>query len=286
MVKNLVTKHDDLIYDVGMHKGEDTEFYLKKGFRVIAFEADPDLIVYSKRKFSTEIKNNKLVILEGAIVDNPKLDKVMFFKTTDDTFQGTIDINWAKRNERLGTASAIIEVDTVNFSECVCKYGIPYYMKIDIEGADLICLKQLLDINPKANYVSIESNKLSMKGIYEEISLLEQLGYNEFKAIQQDHISKTIIPYPPREGVVVSHTFPAGSSGLFGKELPGKWKSKKDILKEYKSILLNYRLFGDDGLARRIVILKLIKRLMRLMTRGPVPGWHDTHAKHSSIDNY
>ena len=25
-----------LIYDVGAHRGEDTEFYLKKGFRVVA----------------------------------------------------------------------------------------------------------------------------------------------------------------------------------------------------------------------------------------------------------
>ena len=34
-------KQDDLIFDVGLHRGEDTEFYLKKGFRVVAFEANP-----------------------------------------------------------------------------------------------------------------------------------------------------------------------------------------------------------------------------------------------------
>ena len=33
-------KHADLIYDVGMHRGEDTAFYLRKGFRVVAVEAD------------------------------------------------------------------------------------------------------------------------------------------------------------------------------------------------------------------------------------------------------
>jgi FkbM family methyltransferase len=286
MLKHLVTQHDDLIYDVGMHKGEDTEFYLRKGFRVIAFEADPDLIGYCKGKFSAEIKDNKLVIVEGAILDNPKLDKVLFYKCVDVSVWGTIDINWAKRNERRGKTIETIEVDTVDFSECVHKYGIPYYMKIDIEGADIICLKQLLYFNPKPHYVSIESNKISMKGIHEEISLLEKLGYSEFKAIQQYHISKTTVPYPPKEGVSVSHQFPPGPSGLFGKELPGKWKSKKDILKEYKFILLNYRLFGDDGLARKIIILKLIKRLMQLITRGPVPGWYDTHAKHSLVHNY
>ena len=35
---------DDLIYDVGMHRAEDTEFYLAKGFRVIAVEASPGAV--------------------------------------------------------------------------------------------------------------------------------------------------------------------------------------------------------------------------------------------------
>ena len=34
-------KYSDLIYDVGFHQGEDTAYYLKKGFRVVAFEAHP-----------------------------------------------------------------------------------------------------------------------------------------------------------------------------------------------------------------------------------------------------
>jgi hypothetical protein len=29
-------KHPDLVYDVGMSRGEDTEFYLKKGYRTLA----------------------------------------------------------------------------------------------------------------------------------------------------------------------------------------------------------------------------------------------------------
>ena len=38
-----MTKHADLNDDVGFHQGEDTAFYLKKGFRVVAFEAHPRL---------------------------------------------------------------------------------------------------------------------------------------------------------------------------------------------------------------------------------------------------
>ncbi len=32
----------DLIFDVGMNNGDDTDFDLAKGFRVVAIEANPD----------------------------------------------------------------------------------------------------------------------------------------------------------------------------------------------------------------------------------------------------
>ena len=35
----------DLIYDVGAHKGENSDFYLRLGFRVVAVEANPMLVV-------------------------------------------------------------------------------------------------------------------------------------------------------------------------------------------------------------------------------------------------
>ncbi len=62
-------KKKNLIYDVGLHKGEDTDFYLKKGFDVVAFEANPDLVKHCKERFINEIQTGQLVIVEGAIVD-------------------------------------------------------------------------------------------------------------------------------------------------------------------------------------------------------------------------
>ena len=42
-----------------MHKGEDTDFYLKKGFNVIGFEADPELIALCQNRFKNEIAKKK-----------------------------------------------------------------------------------------------------------------------------------------------------------------------------------------------------------------------------------
>jgi FkbM family methyltransferase len=276
-------KHNDLIYDVGMHKGEDTGFYLSKGFKVIAFEADPEHINYNKNKFSENIEKKELVIVEGAIVDKPISDKVAFYKNTTKSDWGTVDAKWAKRNEILGTENELIQVDVVDFSECIERYGMPYYMKIDIEGADTLCLERLLEFDHKPEFISIESNKTSYEGVLEEVSLLERLGYGEFMAVQQQDIHLQDVPNPPREGVYVPHTFPLGSSGLFGKELQGKWKSKEDILKEYRTILNNYHRFGDNTFWQQNKIARgFLNKVVSSIIGKPIPGWFDIHAKHSS----
>src|SRR5260370_42593606 len=76
----LTTRHPDLIYDVGMHEGEDTDFYLKKGFRVIGFEADPDLIERCRNRFSREIGEGRLTLVEGAIVERTDVNKSQTIK--------------------------------------------------------------------------------------------------------------------------------------------------------------------------------------------------------------
>jgi FkbM family methyltransferase len=57
----------DLIYDVGAHKGEDTEFYLKKGFSVIALEALPQLCIALSQRFLEEIQQGNLTIINIAV---------------------------------------------------------------------------------------------------------------------------------------------------------------------------------------------------------------------------
>jgi FkbM family methyltransferase len=125
----------DLIYDVGMHSGEDTEFYLKKGFRVIAFEANSDLAASARSKFHDYIAKDKLVIVHGAIVDSSYSgDTVEFYMNNKNSLWGTVSPYFAERNSALGADSTLIRVPRINFFNCLAKLGVPYYLKIDIEG--------------------------------------------------------------------------------------------------------------------------------------------------------
>jgi FkbM family methyltransferase len=216
------------IFDVGMHKGEDTEFYLKKGYQVVAFEANPELVKLCATKFADEIKDGKLTIVEGAIIDfdfdtdssNPN---IQFYRNKNLSVWGTVDGNWAKRNEKKGTENEIVEVAKIDFKKCLEKYGIPYYLKIDIEGMDRVCLKALLNFDKKPDYVSIESEKVSFTELKEEFDLFKNNGYSQFQIVNQGNISEQKEPENSEEGICLNYQFSSGATGLFGKDLPNKW---------------------------------------------------------------
>ena len=278
--------HKDLVYDIGMHKGEDTDYYLKKGFRVIGFEADPDLIEYCKSRFLEAIERGRLIIVEGAIVEQQFGETagrtVRFYKNLENSVWGTMNDTWAHKNEKLGTHYRIVEVNAVDFTECLKKYGIPYYMKIDIEGSDTICLRSLLGFERKPSYISIESDKVIFEGLREELNLLARLGYDKLQAVQQKSVNYQVEPTSSGEGVYVGYAFEPGSSGLFGKDLPGRWKTEGEILRQYQTIFILYRLFGDNSLLNKSSIGRQFMRVIERALRRPLPGWYDTHARHSS----
>jgi len=96
----------NLIYDVGLHKGEDSEFYLKKGFRVVAIEALSELCEIARRRLQKYVETGQLVILNVAISNEN--GAIKFFANRQNSVWGTTNETWAKRNERMETSSCEI----------------------------------------------------------------------------------------------------------------------------------------------------------------------------------
>ena len=275
---------NNLIFDVGMHKGEDTHYYLLKGFDVVAFEADPNLVQFSKRRFKKEIDQKRLIIIEGAIVPENFTKKVKFYKNKKNSVWGTVVKDWANRNEKDGAHSISIDINPVNFKEILNKFGVPYYLKIDIEGMDLVCCEALLSFNDKPSYISIESEKVNFESLKKEFNLLDELGYDSYKIIQQDSISKQKEKKPSLEKKFLGYKFLEGSSGLFGNDLPGEWINKEKALKIYEKIFIFYKIFGDKSFLRRSLLTKYFLKAFCKLTKIPLPGWHDTHARHNAAN--
>ncbi len=263
-----------------MHKGEDTNFYLSKGFNVVAFEANPELVEQSKNRFKNEIEKKRLIIIEGAIIEKDFNKKVKFYKNKSNTAWGTVLEQWAERNKKEGALSEAIEVNAVNFRECLIKFGTPYYLKIDIEGMDVVCCESLLSVKDKPSYISIESEKVDFNKLVIEFNLFEKLGYKSFNIIQQDNIKTQKEINPSKENKFINFSFSEGSSGLFGRDLPSTWVNKQEALLKYEKIFFFYKLFGDRSFLNQNFFTKYILKIFRKLTGIPLPGWYDTHARH------
>src|SRR4051794_41076197 len=138
-------ENSNLVFDVGAHKGEDSDFYLKLGYRVVAIEANPHLAEYLGERFKKEIREGKYLLINRAISESG--GTVTFYINKDVSVWGTINSKWAERNKKIGADSYKISVQSVRFSDLVKNYGCPLYLKIDIEGADMLCVNGLNDIN-------------------------------------------------------------------------------------------------------------------------------------------
>jgi FkbM family methyltransferase len=224
-----------LIFDIGAHSGMDTEFYLKKGFKVVAVEANPYVADKLENKLGSYIKSGQLIMVRKAISEYFGMRLNLHIHKNHDDW-GTLCNNW---NKIFDDDIESISVKTIEIRDLIEKYGVPYYMKIDIEGKDATCIRGLSDsIYPFPEFISAEL--LTYNNILGEnvdclgvIHALIELGYKKFQLVDQGKNHLTKCPYPALEGNYVDYKFDGYCSGLFGKELPDKWVGIKEIMLQY-----------------------------------------------------
>jgi FkbM family methyltransferase len=267
-----------LVFDIGLHKGEDTNFYLKKGYKVIAFEASPDLVEFCKNRFKNEIAERRLHIVEGAITSELGPGPIRFYRNEKTTVFGTIRPDWNRRNEAAGCGGTAIEVSRVNITACLEKFGIPQFMKIDIEGADTTVLNALTGFHECPAYLSIESNKVDLDEVQKELDVLSGLGYVRFMAVQQAEVPKKRLTTTDIYGKEFTFVFEKHASGPFGEDLGQLWLSAEACMADYRKIFKRYRTFGDESVFRKVPGGLRFRRSLEMVWGHPLPGWYDTHA--------
>jgi FkbM family methyltransferase len=272
-----------LIYDIGMDNGDDSEFYLLKGFRVVAVEADPDLCRAAEQRFQTFLRSGQLTIVNRAIV--PTAGPVTFYRSSNYGW-GTVVEDWHRYNVAHDVAADSLVVDGTTLADLVDTYGPPFYLKVDIEGMDRAAIESLTETRIRPPYVSMEisfDRSPTLASIRSDFDALVRLGYDRFKLVDQVAVPRQSPPSPPLMGRYVPHTFSSSASGLFGEEVPGEWLSAEAALQAFQRIcrknwlaLLFYR---RTGLYRYYVSIAA-----RLTGHSPNLGWYDIHAKHSSVE--
>jgi FkbM family methyltransferase len=199
------------------------------------------------RRFWKEVETGKLVILNVAVWDEE--EERDFWFCDDMPVWSSVHEHIAGRN---GAKRRKIRVQTTRFKKVLSRFGLPYYLKIDIEGADSLCLRDL-DRHRLPKYISLESECAGSDAPLREdqylanIRLLKECGYNQFRLVNQN----TLIPlsksninrvldakYRARFRREIERKnkwrFPEGSSGPWGEGIPGAWMTFSDAIDVYR----------------------------------------------------
>ncbi len=237
----------DLIYDIGAHRGDDTAFYVAKGFRVVAVEANPIMVAELRSRFAAEIVSQKVTVEASGIAETVgELD--FYAHDHDDWSSFELNARFSKGNYKT------FQVNTTTLERLVAGHGVPYYLKADIEGGERHIVNQLPLLESLPLYFSFEHNADTNS----QLEILRSLGYGRFKLIEQgSKPGQSEAPNPPREGKYTPFRFTSYMSGAFGKELPGEWTDYVALRAELDQIAAD-------------------------RAKGMWIGWHDVHCQHET----
>ena len=221
-------KNNKLIFDLGFHNGDDSDFYLKKGFDVVAVEANPELARQGTERFREYIGKKNLNLINKAL--SSKRGVVEFYVHPNKPDWSSCKKDMAESD---GTRAKAVSVQALSLGDLCRDFGTPLYIKVDVEGCDTVIAEQLHGLKEKPQYVSFELSKRDYADIF---SWLCVSGYKKYQLVNQlNNVNRKKDPsQKTSEGENIDYQFTKYSSGFFGRDLPeNKWLTFDEALTRY-----------------------------------------------------
>jgi FkbM family methyltransferase len=245
------------VFDIGMYDGADTAYYLQSGYRVVAVEANPQLVQRATEKFAAEIASGHMICVNAAI--STSRDPVELVLSSGDPGSSSVFSDRVAYKLPIGS----ITVPGMTMQDLLSRYGAPFYVKVDIEGADRLCVLSLNWEN-RPEYLSFEVGD----DVEELVEHARKIGFGKFKIVSQTSFRELANQGCLRDRIVrrvvrelgyddcrqirrARRFFVSGhSSG------PGPWES-------------DGRWYSAD---------KTLSRWREATATGTLSGWYDIHA--------
>lgn len=172
---------DALIFDIGANIGEYTAAFLSIGARqVVAVEPQPELCAFLLEAFPATVEEGRLTIRCVALGERDGT-MILNISGNENRCMSTLSPLFLEISERNGdnwTNKSTAEVPVTTLDTLISEFGIPDYLKIDVEGFDLEVLKGLgtpvpflsFEFNTQSGLIDISSlciSKMSSMGMYE-----------------------------------------------------------------------------------------------------------------------
>lgn len=163
-----------MMFDIGANVGNVSQFFSPICERVICFEANPNLVRYLNMRF----KNSNVIVDGRGLSDKTEIKT--FNIATADTIS-TFSSDWINKSRFAGQYSwgNQVDVQTTTLDSIIEEYGVPDYIKIDVEGYELEVLLGLTKLL-KNTIFSFEWAEEEYEKILKTIDHVKNLGYMKF----------------------------------------------------------------------------------------------------------
>lgn len=271
-----------LVFDIGMNNGDDSAYYLHLGYSVVGIDANPLLTSKCAFRFRSEVADGRMKIVTRGILRQP--GEFTFYRNLEDDGWSSFDPARGKNGDKWEA----IAVPCVTLEQLIAQQGKPYFMKIDIEGADFQAIESLTPASAPS-YVSLELSP--------DDPILERLidlGYTDFKFVD----GESFRPAPPifhheigwRLLRKMGRTAPVIRTAI--RKLPESLRAKSEFNPAgkhspdgYSFTTLSSGPFGEQAAGRWLdpkAALRWFGRLKQDYLRANETLWWDVHARHSS----
>jgi FkbM family methyltransferase len=171
---------EKILFDIGANRGLYTDSNAKKYDKFILVEANKHLCNFLKNNYI----NNPNIIIEQKIVSSDK--NTVFYISNVDVIS-SCDSEWIN-NSRFSNKSCYnfnktTDNESITIDELVEKYGIPEYIKIDVEGYELNVLKSM---TKKYCPIGFEWAEEKKDELLLSLEYVKSLGYEKFCLQKED----------------------------------------------------------------------------------------------------
>ena len=170
----------NLIFDVGANQGHKTDIFLRLGAKVVSVDPDKANQKVLRERFLKYRLRPKKVNIEGKAVSDAITVKSMWIDAPGSA-KNTLNQKWVDilRNDekrfgqRVDFASKR-EIETTTLEDLMTTHGVPFFIKIDVEGHEAHVLRGL---NRPVPYLSFEVNlpEFKLEGL-ECVNTLSQIA--------------------------------------------------------------------------------------------------------------